>query len=335
MSTFRGYKTFTGKGVPGIPRSYVISENKAKIVDFAIKLGRPLLVEGEAGCGKTLLAQAIADELELKKPIVIPIRSTSRANDLLYRFDALRRLQDAQIEEKRKEAAWTHNYIELEPLGEAIMEGRSCVVLIDEVDKGDLDFPNDLLHVLSEFEFRIDEIPAVESEQAKKDKKFGHHVTGGDGARPIVIFTSNREKPLPMPFLRRCIYLELKFPETTEELEEIVEVNLRNRFKEREPGYEALETISRQIITKSVASFLKIRAKATENNAYKKPATAELIDWVHALHWEQERESEIDGLVPPYWELLFSTARDIEANVEFAKEKRTSEVAEDKKGNNT
>ncbi len=319
MSTFQDYKTFTGKGVPGVPRSYVISENKAKIIDFAIKLGKPLLVEGEAGCGKTELATAVADELELGKPIVLPIRSTSRANDLLYRFDALRRLQDAQIVEKRETAAWAHNYVELEPLGEAIKKGRQCVVLIDEVDKGDLDFPNDLLHVLSEFEFRIDEIPTDESKKAEKDGKCGHKVEGSGEGRPIIIFTSNREKPLPLPFLRRCIYLELKFPETTEELEEIVQVNLRKRFVEQKSGYKVLETVSRDIIIKSVESFIKIRAKAEENNAYKKPATAELIDWVHALHWEPEREAEIHGIAPPYWEILFSAARDKETFAESVK----------------
>lgn len=315
MPKIERYPTFTGKGRSDGSRSYVISPEDAKTVDFAIKLGRPLLVEGEAGCGKTRLADAVVEELkpglELDRPIVTPVRSSSRANDLFYRYNALMRLQDAQIKEKKEKAQFAHNYVTLEPLGEAIRDGKACVALIDEVDKGDIDFQNDLLHHLDRFEFPIDEIPESEKEQANAHK-LGPRVTWPGGLRPIVIFTSNREKPLPKPFLRRCIYLELKFPERRDDLIEIVEANLRRRRQDEEPGWESLEDLSRQIVERSVDAFLQIREAAEETNAFKKPATAELIDWIHALHWERERESDIEGLWPPHWKLLFRSGSDQE-----------------------
>jgi MoxR-like ATPase len=306
------YKHFTGRGPEGGRRTYVLPPDKAKFVDFAIQLGRPLLVEGEAGCGKTRLADAIASELGLGAPIIIPVRSTSRANDLLYRYDALRRLQDSQMRENRSDAGRAYRYVRLEPLGRAIFEGRPCVIMIDEVDKGDVDFPNDLLHVLDRFEFVIDEIPEEESEEAVAELGFGQYVRNQTGVRPIVVFTSNREKQLPKPFLRRCIYLELTFPSDPEDLAEIVEINLGAAGAVR--GRPFLESVSRQLIANAVRSFLEIRAAAEQNSAHKKPATAELIDWIHVLHWNRDREDEVKGLQPPYWQMLFSSSIDIDTH---------------------
>ena len=307
------YPTFTGRGPAHGKRTYVIDEEKAKIVDFAIKLGRPLLVEGEAGCGKTKLASAIAAELDLGEVIVASVRSTSRASDLLYRFDAIRRLQDSQIarQEVIDKAASAYNYVQLQPLGEAIFRGRPSVILIDEVDKGDLDFPNDLLHVLDTFEFHIDEIPQSEGEAARRVLGFDSTVRGS-GVRPIVLFTSNREKQLPKPFLRRCLYLELTFPSNPADLETIVVSNLAQR--RGGDGHGGLAELSTDIVQAAVRSFLKIREQAERSRAFKLPATAELIDWVHILHWEGTSAETIEGQVPPYWETLFSTAKDIESH---------------------
>lgn len=322
MTQSATYKHFTGRAPEGRRRTYVIPPDKAKIVDFAIQLGRPLLVEGEAGCGKTRLADAIASELGLDAPIVLPVRSTSRANDLLYHFDALRRLQDSQIPERRSEAARAYRYVRLEPLGRAIFEGRPCVILIDEIDKGDVDFPNDLLHVLDRFEFVIDEISDSESAQAVGDIGFGQYVSNTTGVKPIVVFTSNREKQLPKPFLRRCLYLELTFPDDPEELAEIVEINLRKSGGDAAVRRDRpfLEDVSRQLIDKAVQSFLKIRAAAEQNSAHKKPATAELLDWIHVLHWNRDRQDEIEGLQPPYWQMLFSSSIDIETHANRTEE---------------
>lgn len=318
MTTTEGggytYPTFTGLGPKdgtGEDRDYIISPQDAKIVDFAIKLGRPLLVEGEAGCGKTRLAYAISAELGLGEPIVASVRSTSRANDLLYRFDALRRLQDSQLQQPEiiEQSRFAHNYVRLQPLGEAIFKGRPKVVLIDEVDKGDKDFPNDLLQVLDTFEFQIDEIPHAETDQATQELGHGSIVKGA-AVRPIVLFTSNREQQLPKPFLRRCLYLELKFPDDPVLLEEIVRTNLYKRH-DMSPETSVLGSLSNELVSKAVRSFLTIRDLAKKNRAVKVPATAELIDWVHILHWEGTPVAGLDETVPPYWRVLFATANDI------------------------
>ena len=180
-----------------------------------------MLVEGEPGCGKTMLAYSVAAELELKPLIKISVKSTSQARDLLYRLDTLRRLQDAQ-DRKNKRAQFLYPYLFLGPLGAAIHKKQRCVVLIDEIDKADIDFPNDLLDVLDTFTFQIPDLPAEEEDQCRKKKGFGREVTAHPEARPFIVITSNREKRLPEPFLRRCLYVHLNFPRDEEVLSDIV-----------------------------------------------------------------------------------------------------------------
>ncbi|WP_282610814.1 MoxR family ATPase [Pelagibius sp. Alg239-R121] len=295
------YKTFTGTGA----LDYVISRQDAMLVDLAIKLGRPLLVEGEAGCGKSTLAEAIATELDLGDPITVPIRSSSRSNDLFYRYDGLVRLQDRDTDSQRSKKA--QNYITLEPVGRAIVEGQHKVVLIDEIDKADMDFQNDLLFALERFEFRIDDIPASET---KKVNGVAHRMVGEGSSRPIIMFTSNQEKLLPKPFLRRCFYLELKFPSDPARLEEIVIANLRTRAEKGVQGAASLKELNTTTVSRAVASFLEIREAADKAGAMKKPATAELLDWVHALHIRADLATDLKGLHPPLWEILFRTAQD-------------------------
>lgn len=316
MTVSQGYKTFTGLGPEGGERSYVISREKARRVDFAIKLGRPLIVEGEAGCGKTRLADAIAAELGLASPIVIPVRSSSRVNDLFYRFDALRRLQDSGIPANQEQAQYAFNYISLEPLGKAIAEGQERVVLIDEVDKGDVDFQNDMLFALERFQFPIDEIPESEAElAAAKGLAPVMEWPGGrdsTAARPIILFSSNREKPLPKPFLRRCLYVELTFPDSVEDLTEIVQVNLRDRYRAGQSRVDSLRALSDRTVRAAVEAFLRMRDHAEKNNAVKKPATAELVDWVHVLHLEKVDPEDLALDLPPYWDILFKDWKDTE-----------------------
>ncbi len=294
------YAEFTGTR----SARYVAAPHTATIVNLAIRLGRPPLAEGEAGCGKTRLASAIAEELGVGLT-VMTVKSTSQAKDLLYRFDALRRLQDAQ-DPANKAARQVHPYIDLEPLGHAIRAGQPQVVLIDEVDKADIDFPNDLLDVLDRFEFDIEDLPRAEDEACAAARGFGRHVKGPEGgARPIVLITSNREKQLPEPFLRRCLYVQLDFPaDNPAMLADIVRKNLDAR----------LDQIGDELITGAVERLCRIRERGRELGMQKLPATSELVDWVRVLHW-QGRKAEavsVDALDTVDQAVLFKVRQDIE-----------------------
>lgn len=285
---------------------YVAPSEVADKVNLAVALNRPILVEGEPGCGKTMLAYSVAAEKDLERPVKIAVKSTSRAQDLLYRVNALRRLQDAQSPNSER-AQFIYPYLSLGPLGRAINEGRRAVVLIDEVDKADIDFPNDLLDVLDDFSFQIEDLPEEEEERCLKEKGFGRTVSVREGgARPIVFITSNREKRLPEPFLRRCIYVRLRFPEKPEELTDII---LKNNVGE------TTVKINEGLVDAAVAAFQRVR-RAAVGTAQKPPTTSELIDWVKILHWRNTDPESLkgDGLLPPYWELLFKNMADLDAH---------------------
>lgn len=232
-------------------------------VNLSIALGRPLLLQGEPGCGKTRLAYAVAYALGL--PIEEGyVKSTSRAQDLLYRYDAVNRLYDAQLgadgpRDKNNEPRCQHieNYIALGPLGRAIARAdlrtqpsQRSVVLIDEIDKADFDFPNDLLLELDRLEFRVTEATEI-------------YFKAGERAelRPIVIVTHNEEKELPSAFLRRCIFHYVEFPENEEQLKQILALH--------HPGNE-------QLSQKALEIILRLRSL----KLHKKPGLSELIDWV-------------------------------------------------------
>jgi MoxR-like ATPase len=283
---------------------YETTDAVAETVNLAIKLQRPILVEGEPGCGKTLLARSIAAELSLGEPIGLRIKSTTQAKDLLYRFDALRRLQEVQNPNRVDQSQYTYPYISLQPLGTAIHDGKPCVVLIDEIDKADIDFPNDLLDVLDEFAFDIEELPAAESDLCLTHRGFGRRVMGTTSIKPIVVITSNREKQLPEPFLRRCLFLELQFPKDPKQLAIIVRKNL---------GPKA-DLLASKLVEAAVRKFMDVREKTKAIGADQKPpATSELIDWVRILHWRQTNPDEIalSNFKPPYYRTLFKTASDL------------------------
>ncbi|MBO7386352.1 MAG: MoxR family ATPase [Lachnospiraceae bacterium] len=225
---------------------YVASEELLSAVNVAIALKKPLLIKGEPGTGKTMLAEAVAKSLGLKL-IIWNIKSTTKAQDGLYMYDTIQRLYDGQFgEEGVNDIA---RYIKLGKLGEAFSSDEQVVLLIDEIDKADLEFPNDLLWELDQMEFYIHE--TKETIKAKK--------------RPIVIITSNAEKELPDAFLRRCIFHYIAFPDR-ELMEEIVRVHY--------PDVEANLLKNAMDVFYSIREFRDIR---------KKPSTSELIDWVNAL----------------------------------------------------
>lgn len=246
----------------------------------ALVLGRPLLLTGEAGCGKTDFAFAAATGLgehpdagaETTRALECYVRSDSRARDLLYSYDAIRRFGDAQSggEEGKARARDPRPYLRLEDLGRALMSPYLRVVLIDEIDKAPRDLPNDLLRELDQGHFEISEIASGDPEPAAAvhpdDAMTFRHtmVRPRADVRPLVIITSNVERQLPDPFLRRCVFFHIPFPET-EELQAI----LGSRFDN-----EAL------FLDRVVDVFDTIRNVPMLT---KKPSTAELIHWTHSL----------------------------------------------------
>ncbi len=226
--------------------SYIASPALCDAVNVAVALGRPLLIKGEPGTGKTLLAHAVAEGLGM--PLIRwHVKSTTKAVDGLYVYDAISRLHDSRFGDK--DVRDIAQYISIGPLGRALTTSERVVLLIDEVDKADLEFPNDLLRELDEMAFLIPETGQT------------HTAT----QRPVVIITSNNEKELPPAFLRRCIFHFIDFPDA-ELMERIVKVH--------HPDLAA--SLARQCI----ARFYKLRGVASLR---KPPSTSELIDWIGAL----------------------------------------------------
>jgi MoxR-like ATPase len=227
-------------------RDYVVSDELMHAVNVAIALQKPLLIKGEPGTGKTMLAQSISEALN-KNLITWNIKSTTKAQEGLYVYDTVQRLYDSQFGEG--DVADIKKYIKLGKLGEAFTSEEQAVLLIDEIDKADLEFPNDLLWELDKMEFYITE--------TKETIKTIH--------RPIVIITSNAEKELPDAFLRRCIFHYIEFP-NPEKMEEIVKVHFGD--------------VEKKLLTQAMETFYWIRDL---KEIQKKPSTSELLDWLQAL----------------------------------------------------
>lgn len=225
---------------------YVASKELLASVNVAVALQKPLLIKGEPGTGKTMLAQAVAESLG-KKLVIWNIKSTTKAQEGLYVYDTIQRLYDGQFGEEGVDDI--ARYIKLGKLGEAFDSDEQVVLLIDEIDKADLEFPNDLLWELDQMEFYIHE--------TKRTVKAKH--------RPIVIITSNAEKELPDAFLRRCIFHYIDFP-NAELMEEIV----RTHYPDVED----------KLLKDAMDVFYWIRSI---KDIRKKPSTSELIDWINAL----------------------------------------------------
>jgi MoxR-like ATPase len=241
--------------------SYLTNEGLQAAVNCALTLQRPLLVKGEPGTGKTLLAEAIAQALG-HRLLTWHVKSTTRAQDGLYVYDTVQRLYDSRFGDG--DVKDIRRYIKMGPLGEAFSAPERVVLLIDEVDKADLEFPNDLLHELDRMRFRVTETG---------DEVAAKH-------RPVVVITSNNEKELPDAFLRRCVFHFIDFPDA-ELMRRIVAVH--------HPGLDANLTEQALKVFYELRGFTRLR---------KRPSTSELIDWIAVLKSQGVNDIKLDENLP-------------------------------------
>tara|TARA_B100000749_G_C18440408_1_gene471932 strand:- start:1348 stop:2193 length:846 start_codon:yes stop_codon:yes gene_type:complete len=259
--------------------TYVATEDLMVAVNAAIRLERPLLVKGEPGTGKTMLAEEISRALK-RDLLRWHIKSTTKAQQGLYEYDAVARLRDGQLGEER--AREISNYISRGMLWDAFERDIAPVLLIDEIDKADIEFPNDLLLELDRMEFYV-----YETKQHIKAK-----------VRPIVVITSNNEKDLPDAFLRRCFFHYIQFPDN-ETMEKIVQVHFPD--------------IKKRLLSRALKVFYDIRETA---GLKKRPSTSELIDWIKLLLVEDIdpevlKTKDTAKAIPPLYGALLKNEQDV------------------------
>ena len=260
-------------------KSYVATPDLMTAVNAAIALKRPLLVKGEPGTGKTVLAREVAEALG--RPLIEwHVKSTTKAQHGLYEYDAVARLRDGQLGDERVRDI--RNYVSRGKLWEAFTAEETCVLLIDEIDKADIEFPNDLLLELDRMEFHVYE--TRETVRAKN--------------RPIVFITSNNEKELPDAFLRRCFFHYIRFPDR-ETMERIVDVH----FPE----------VKKALVREALTVFYELREVP---GLKKKPSTSELLDWlkllmVEDLSPEALKAKDAKSLIPPLHGALLKNEQDV------------------------
>jgi MoxR-like ATPase len=256
--------------------NYVLDTELSKIVNASIKLEMPLLIKGEPGTGKTLLAHAIAENLGMQL-IILNVKSSMKAIDALYQYDTLTRLNDSRFGDSNRDVSNIEHYIKMGKIGQAFVRDGKVVLLIDEIDKADTDFQDDLLDVLDQMSFDIIEID--KTIQAKH--------------RPIIIITSNAKKDLSDPFLGRCVFHHIAFPDP-EMMVKIV--------------YAHFPDLDKKISEACIETFYRLR---NIRGIEKKPATRELINWIRILLMDKNFDPKhLSKNDIPYLGVLFKKSED-------------------------